>query len=94
MEPLISSSFLKNDIVSYHFKLHTFLSNQEIHCDWSDYEVTSCSQTCGDGTLTKTRTKLIEENEYGFCDMEGEVGTVQTFQETCNVMTCPRKSYE
>jgi len=62
---------------------------KKIHCDWSDYETTPCSQTCGDGTLTKTRTKLIEENEYGFCDMEGEVGTVQRFQETCNEKTCP-----
>ena len=68
--------------------------HQEIDCDWSDYETTSCSQTCGDGTLTKTRTKLIEENEYGYCDMEGGVGAVQTFQETCNEKTCPRKQYE
>ena len=41
--------------------------------------------TCGGGTRTKTRTKIVEEKHGGQC-----VG-VAKMDEECNAEECPRK---
>lgn len=39
-----------------------------IHCEWEDWELGECSEDCGPGTQTNTRTKLVEEANGGTCD--------------------------
>ena len=31
-----------------------------INCEWNEWETTTCSESCGGGTWTKTRTKIQE----------------------------------
>ena len=52
-------------------------------CTWADWTTWSqCSKTCGDGTRTKTRTKLITEVGGGVCNGE-------PFEsELCNLEGC------
>eukprot|EP00121_Abeoforma_whisleri_P009352 Awhi_evm1s8596 len=50
---------------------------------WSDYTYTQCSESCGSGTRTGTRT--CSKAEYGGYDCEGE----PTIIEPCNTHLCP-----
>ena len=54
-----------------------------IHCVWDHWEIGECSKTCGTGTRTNIRTKLIEEQNGGTCS-----GEPAEF-EACNTMDCP-----
>ena len=58
-----------------------------VNCVWNDWRLGDCSKTCGTGTRTNTRTKLIEENNVGIC-------SGQTFEiEECNTQNCPGTYY-
>ena len=54
-------------------------------CQWSEWHNGECSVSCGRGTITKTRTKSIQEKNGGNC--EGD--TTETIN--CNQPKCPRK---
>ena len=55
------------------------------NCEWSAWSFGECSKTCGDGTRTKTRTKLVTEENSGTC--AGDFSTV----ENCMLKNCPGK---
>jgi len=55
----------------------------EVHCEWHDWQLGECSQTCGGGTRMNTRTKKTEEQNGGTC--EGEA----TMEDVCNTQVCP-----
>ena len=61
--------------IFYEFKL-------AIHCEWSDWVLGECSQTCGTGTRTNTRTKLVKEEHEGNCTSQS------TEMEACNTQEC------
>jgi len=54
-----------------------------VDCQWSEWVATDCSATCGGGSRTKTRTKIVEEMYGGTC--EGGSETV----EDCSTHGCP-----
>ena len=54
-----------------------------IHCKWDDWVTGECSQTCGTGTRTNTRKKLIIEEHGGTCTGQS------TEIEACNPQECP-----
>ena len=54
-----------------------------IDCEWNDWTLGECSQTCGNGTRTDTRTKAIVEANGGNCTGES------TKIEKCNLQQCP-----
>ena len=41
--------------------------NTEIHCIWDEWKEGECSATCGTGTRTNTRSKLVTEANGGTC---------------------------
>ena len=51
-------------------------------CEWNGWVTGTCSKKCGGGTLTKTRTKKVQESNDGNC--EG----ISAVQETCNKQNC------
>ena len=57
------------------------------NCEWNEWQSGSCSETCGEGTRTNTRTKKVTESNGGTC--EGDLDQ----QETCNVQECPSKLF-
>ena len=59
-----------------------------IHCVWDHWEIGECSKTCGTGTRTNIRTKLIEEQNGGTCS-----GDPAEF-EACNTMDCPTGTFQ
>ena len=52
-------------------------------CQWSAWTSGACSQTCGGGQRTKTRTKTVTEKSSGKC-----YGARST-SEPCNTQKCP-----
>ena len=60
-----------------------FSFNLAINCQWSNWILGECSNTCGTGFRTDTRTKLVEEENGGAC-----IGQ-STKIESCNIQTCP-----
>ena len=53
-----------------------------VDCQWSEWTVAPCSETCGKGHRKKVRTKIVEENNGGICrgkDVE---------KEYCNLKEC------
>merc|ERR1711936_783254 len=42
--------------------------NPAVHCIWDEWILGECSTTCGAGTRTNTRVKLVEESNGGTCD--------------------------
>ena len=64
--------------------LTSVTSISEIHCKWNRYWVYGiCSKTCGWGTRTNTRTKLVTEANGGTCTGQ------PTEIEKCNTKPCP-----
>ena len=53
---------------------------------WNGWIPGECSVTCGVGTLTKTRTKSVDEKNGGHC-----VG-VASMREPCHNNQCPSKN--
>ena len=51
-------------------------------CEWSAWKIGECSVTCGGGTRTNTRSKTVEENNYGVCIGE------PIAKEDCNNHNC------
>ena len=56
-----------------------------VQCEWNEWQIGECSQTCGGGTRTDSRTKKTEEANGVIC-----IGD-KTKQEVCNAQDCPRK---
>ena len=54
------------------------------HCPWNDWIIGDCSQTCGGGIRTNTRTeKYTPENGGIECDQPTSI------EESCNMEQCP-----
>ena len=68
----------------FHYFLN-FTVDNPTNCEWNEWESTPCSQTCGGGSRTKTRTKNVEEAFGGTCEGEKSV------TEDCNTEGCPSK---
>ena len=60
------------------------LSFLSVDCIWGDWKKGSCSKSCGGGTRTNERIKVVKEEHGGTC--EGE----STEVEDCNKDKCPR----
>ena len=56
-----------------------------VHCVWDEWILGECSTTCGAGTRTNTRVKLVEESNGGTCDGK------PTEIEGCQTGECPSK---
>merc|ERR1719158_2543315 len=54
-----------------------------VNCEWSEWEFGHCSAECGEGTIIKTRSKLVEESNGGTCIGE-PTETVE-----CKIKQCP-----
>ena len=54
-----------------------------INCEWNEWQIGDCSQTCGDGTRTKIRAKKIQDTPNGSCEGDSEI------QEPCHMEDCP-----
>ena len=54
-----------------------------IHCVWNDWVQGECSKTCGTGTRTNHRTKLVDEEFGGTCS--GQPSEI----EECFITECP-----
>ena len=54
-----------------------------IDCEWSEWVSGRCSETCGDGIQTNTRTKTVKEEHGGVCPGEA------TETNPCNQKDCP-----
>ena len=55
-----------------------------VDCQWSPWTLGECSKTCGDGSMTKTRTHEISAANGGD-ECEGP----DSLDETCSVQNCP-----
>ena len=38
-----------------------------VHCEWGEWVTGACSESCGDGIITKTRIKTVKESDGGEC---------------------------
>ena len=54
-----------------------------INCEWGQWIIGNCSKTCGNGTKTNKRTKIVKEEHGGTCTGE------HTESEECNTQECP-----
>ena len=57
----------------------------KVDCHWSSWNIGDCSVSCGGGSLTKTRSKTVEEANGGTC------GGQSSDTEICNPNLCPGK---
>ena len=55
-----------------------------VDCQWNDWTVGTCSETCGDGMRTNTRTEKVSA-AYGGEECNGPA----SIQENCNIQVCP-----
>ena len=58
---------------------------EAIHCEWNNWVYGECSELCGTGTRTNTRTKSVVEANGGTCTGR------PTEIEECNTHPCPSK---
>ena len=59
-----------------------------VDCVWGNWQNGTCSKTCGDGEVTRTRSKKVEAANGGNdCDGESVV------LENCTSQPCPRKYF-
>ena len=75
---MVSSCYYKNKITVVNYSL--FLA---VQCVWDDWNIGACSKSCGTGTRTNNRTKLIVESGGGNCTGQ------HTETEVCGVTECP-----
>ena len=54
-----------------------------MNCEWAEWDIGVCSETCGGGTRTKTRAKTKDESNGGVCDGDTKI------EEKCNTEDCP-----
>lgn len=54
-----------------------------VECQWSEWTLGECSVSCGNGSRTKNRQKLVEEQNGGNC-----LGTTNE-TEACSIQNCP-----
>lgn len=59
--------------------IHFYLGD----CEWSDWSIGSCSENCGGGTRTNTRT-VEKEATHGGKSCDGP----STIDEPCNIQQC------
>ena len=76
---MVSSCYYKKDN-SCKLCNHCFLA---VQCVWDDWNIGACSKSCGTGTRTNNRTKLIVESGGGNCTGQ------HTETEVCGVTECP-----
>ena len=60
-----------------------YIIDAPIDCEWTNWEIGSCSKECEGGTRTNTRVKKVTDSNGGNCDGES------TVQESCNEQDCP-----
>ena len=58
-----------------------------VDCEWSDWIIGTCSETCGGGTRTNIRTEKVASANGGM-DCQGP----STVEETCNIHDCPPRN--
>ena len=56
----------------------------KVHCEWNDWIIGDCSETCGGGSRTNTRTQKVSA-EHGGDECNGPTSV----DESCNVQECP-----
>ena len=78
--------YIHTDII-YHILFNIFLHNiASVDCKWGAWrDPGACSKSCGGGTRSKIRVKLVEEKNGGQC-----IGKSIAF-ELCNMNSCPGK---
>ena len=54
-----------------------------VNCQWTSWTNGACSKSCGGGSTTKTRTKMITESCGGKCTGSSSI------TENCNIQCCP-----
>ena len=57
--------------------------NHEVPCEWGDWIVGDCSQSCGGGTRTRTREVKVSA-QYGGEECNGPT----SIDESCNLQNC------
>ena len=67
--------------ILYIYKYNQFIS--AIHCQWDEWVHGECTKSCGTGTRTNTRVKLVVEENGGTCSGK------HTEVEECNTNSCP-----
>ena len=59
-----------------------------VDCEWGQFEIGECSQTCGGGMRTNTRSHIVTA-EHGGVECLGP----DAVNETCNIQECPGKTH-
>ena len=67
-----------NNMISINFKYHS------VNCQWAQWQIGECSETCGDGVRENHRVKLTEAL-FGGAPCEGKAKAT----ESCNNGICP-----
>ena len=55
-----------------------------VDCEWNDWNIGTCTKSCGGGTRTNTRTTK-DLADHGGKECDG----VASLQENCNSQPCP-----
>ena len=71
-----------------HFPMSTTVSFYvSVNCEWESWgSFSSCTKTCGGGTMHRTRSKSREEEFGGTCTGKSRE------EKTCNNQDCPGKT--
>ena len=82
----ISSLMIRSFVSNNSFKslIHSNLA-EPMYCEWSTWEIGSCSMACGGGTRTNSRRKIWANDRGSKCEGPGNV------EEKCNTHDCPGK---
>ena len=68
----------------YLIQLHNDYLLHTVNCQWSSWSSSSsCTKSCGGGTLRETRHKTVKENHGGTCS-----GAIER-RTDCNTQSCP-----